>query len=529
MSLTNLDLEPSTAPPLHLMDTPVPEYRPINTLQPNRAVSFGPVPIMNTGGYSTHGYETPLYPMLGNATEPYSVRHSTPTSTSPHLAPSVTQTPAKSHYQFNQPITHSMAIGHGTSQQTSYGQSNIAGINTHSGISSQYYAPGTGGTTGVYPQPPAYHQHAYSNYNLAAPGPHSSGYAHPAGPPTGYPGLSGNPTAFAQQNAINPNPHYSHPRVMNKMIEPDTFDGTSNTEWSDYIVHFEQIADWNNWSDPQKAKMLTIKVRGEAQRFVGGLTMSQYNDYIILKYLLSQRFNPQEREVAYRCEFRNRRRIKGESPSDYGYALRRLGQKAFPSLPFAALEVQIIDQFISGLGSIEIQKHVQFHHPHTLESAINLAIEYTAVVGNLDRVTKPNLSVEEATPSVSQVQAESSESTASLRPLEFKPSFSLKDLEQTIGQIVTKQFEKMLAENQVKQSDPEPGSRNRERNPQNKRGGPPFRSGSPHPKRDSSPFRNYYDSGTRNIFCDYCKHTGHIESRCYKKQEDEARKAHALN
>ena len=54
MSLTNLDLEPSTAQPPHSMDTPVPEYRPINTLQPNRAVSFGPVPIMNTGGGVFH-------------------------------------------------------------------------------------------------------------------------------------------------------------------------------------------------------------------------------------------------------------------------------------------------------------------------------------------------------------------------------------------------------------------------------------------------------------------------------------------
>ena len=227
MSLTNLDLEPSTAQPPHLMDTPVPEYRPINTLQLSRAVSFGPVPIMNTGFFfSTHGYETPLYPMLGNPTKPYSVRHSTPTSTSPHLAPSVTQTPAKSHYQFNQPITHSMAIGHGTSQQTSYGQSNIAGINTHSGISSQYYAPGTGGTTGVYPQPPAYHQHAYSNYNLV---------------PLDHVVLDMlihlvrlqgilDYQEITQQNAINPNPHYSHPRVMIKMIEPEG-GGVTKVRW----------------------------------------------------------------------------------------------------------------------------------------------------------------------------------------------------------------------------------------------------------------------------------------------------------
>ena len=102
------------------------------------------------------------------------------------------------------------------------------------------------------------------------------------------------------------------------MLEPETYDGTTSAEWSEYIIHFEQITEWNNWSESQKAKMLTIKLRGEAQKLLGSLSYSQFTDYTTLKNTLSQRFNPQEREIAYRCEFRNRRRNKDENPSDLG-------------------------------------------------------------------------------------------------------------------------------------------------------------------------------------------------------------------
>ena len=142
---------------------------------------------------------------------------------------------------------------------------------------------------------------------------------------------------------------------------------------------------------PRKQECLLLNCGKKLRNLIGGLTHAQFSDFDTLKNLLTQRFNPQEGEVAFRCEFRSRRRNKGESPSDFGSALRRLAQKAFPATPYTALEVQIIDQFILGLGSVELQKHVQFHHPPSLEAEINLAIEYTAVVRNLDKVTKPNL------------------------------------------------------------------------------------------------------------------------------------------
>lgn len=96
-----------------------------------------------------------------------------------------------------------------------------------------------------------------------------------------------------------------------------------------------------------------------------------------------QRFSPQERESAYRWEFRTRRRQKQESITDYGYALKRLACNAYPNLPVNALETVVVDQHILGLGEHEVKRHVQFGHPKSLESAIALAVEFEAFEGSL--------------------------------------------------------------------------------------------------------------------------------------------------
>ena len=81
-----------------------------------------------------------------------------------------------------------------------------------------------------------------------------------------------------------------------------------------------------------------------------------------------------------------------------------------------------------------------------------LAIEYTAVVGSVDKITKPNL-VEEREATATITQLESQPAIASLSPMAFKPSFSLQDLEQ----IVVKEFkdlaDKLINEVRGKQTE----------------------------------------------------------------------------
>ena len=79
---------------------------------------------------------------------------------------------------------------------------------------------------------------------------------------------------------------------------------------------------------------------------------------------------------------------------------------------------------------------MQFHHPKTLEAAINLAIEYTAFMGNLDKVMKPSLDNEgEITATINKLE---SHRTTSLCPLQFNSNVTRNELEHTIEGIVSK-------------------------------------------------------------------------------------------
>lgn len=181
------------------------------------------------------------------------------------------------------------------------------------------------------------------------------------------------PLAYPNLPTEQPVQHIS---VQNRrQREPDKFNGET-IEWLDYYRHFETVAQWNNWGEVEKAMQLAMSLQGEAQRILGDLPSYTLHNYEALVNELTQRFNPFERGTAYRLEFRNRTRKSNESAMQYGYVLKRLAAKAFPQISIGAQEQWIIDQFITGLGNIELSKHVQFSHPKTVHEAIALAVEY---------------------------------------------------------------------------------------------------------------------------------------------------------
>ena len=179
-------------------------------------------------------------------------------------------------------------------------------------------------------------------------------------------------------------------RPKRREKEPDKFDGR-NVAWQDYLVHFEQVSNWNNWSHEEKSQQLVMSLRGEAQKILGDLSQEQRKDYDNLTSILSSRFCPKELVVAHRVDFRSRLRKQNESPSDYGFALRRLGNLAFPDMAYSDREIVVLEQFMSGIGNSEIRSHVILHHPKTLETAISLATEFEAVKGPQLSITKPSV------------------------------------------------------------------------------------------------------------------------------------------
>lgn len=75
-----------------------------------------------------------------------------------------------------------------------------------------------------------------------------------------------------------------------------------------------------------------------------------------------------------------------------------------------------------GLGHFDLQKHVQFPHPKTIDQAISSAVEYYALLGSVDKISKPS------DPEITSNRQSISDS--SLRPANLKTDCSLEDLQQ---------------------------------------------------------------------------------------------------
>ncbi|CAC5403954.1 unnamed protein product [Mytilus coruscus] len=283
-----------------------------------------------------------------------------------------------------------------------------------------------------------------------------------------------------------------------KQKEPDSFDGKCS-EWVDYIIHFEQVASWNQWNDREKAQQLTMCLRGYAQKILSDLTLGQMSDYNALKNVLSQRFNPREGEAAYRCEFRNRRRQKGETVAEYGYGLRRLAQQAYPTIRYHEIEPTVVDQYIHGLNNHELKKHVQFHHPQTLSQAIAFASEYEAFLGPVDKIVKPRETFDAHSIQTLQALTESEQQNSESKILG------------QISQMIDNKFKEYLNENRTVDT-----SRNRigSYNEPNRNEGQGFYN-------RSSQSQNRFDR-PRDITCYYCHELGNIRTRCpYLNRERE--------
>ena len=121
-----------------------------------------------------------------------------------------------------------------------------------------------------------------------------------------------------------------------------------------------------------------MNLRGAAQQVLGCLTDFEVDDYDVLCSGLKKRFSPKERVPMYRSEFRNRKKFKGESVSDFGFSLSRLVNRAYGDLPRDKRETTVVEQFIHGLDDTNLKRHVFFRHPSTPNQAISSVEEFVS-------------------------------------------------------------------------------------------------------------------------------------------------------
>ena len=107
-----------------------------------------------------------------------------------------------------------------------------------------------------------------------------------------------------------------HREFLEKGKDPQTYD------YSDLEIYLQ------NFDGMQKknitGQVLAISLKGDAQQVFRDLDPGSIRENDDIRRDLLQRFNPPGREPAYRCQFKNHKRIETDSISDYGYALKLL-------------------------------------------------------------------------------------------------------------------------------------------------------------------------------------------------------------
>ena len=85
-------------------------------------------------------------------------------------------------------------------------------------------------------------------------------------------------------------------------IKPEMYDGT--TDWLEYQIYFDQLAELFGWDEERRAMMLVICLKGEARVVFASLGEAQTRSYRALTQALTQSFASKELVHLYQAELK---------------------------------------------------------------------------------------------------------------------------------------------------------------------------------------------------------------------------------
>ena len=163
-------------------------------------------------------------------------------------------------------------------------------------------------------------------------------------------------------------------------FKPDPYDGIS--DWQEYLVYFEQLAEAHNWDHNSMAMVLGLCLKGSSRSVLVNLTLAQRRDYKALKSALMQHFCPPQKVHLYQAELKARKRKPGESLSELGRDVARLIRLAYPTADVTTRETIGIKAFLEAIPgpAIEVKLNVIRGRPSTILEAVALALEVDALM-----------------------------------------------------------------------------------------------------------------------------------------------------
>ncbi|KRY47195.1 Retrovirus-related Pol polyprotein from transposon 17.6 [Trichinella britovi] len=157
------------------------------------------------------------------------------------------------------------------------------------------------------------------------------------------------------------------------MAIPEQYDGSS--DWDEWLEHFEDAAFVNGWNEAEKLKWLPLSLSQKARSTFRQLPPTIRSLYRSCVTSLKERLDPPSNAAVYRAELENRRRHAQESWSDISRDIRRLVEKAYPTLSDDAKDIIGLDKFLNTLDRPELVLLVKQRNPKNIEEAVRAALE----------------------------------------------------------------------------------------------------------------------------------------------------------
>lgn len=188
---------------------------------------------------------------------------------------------------------------------------------------------------------------------------------------------------------------------------PDSFSG-QDREWADWSDQFDMASEVNGWNDNKKLKMMALLLTGKAREMYWGLAPEARNSYASLKRAMSNLLGPNKQADWNRAELHRRERGANENTRDFGNAIRRLADKAYPTVDLPTRDLLAKDQYIAKIGNGEIRMQLRSAKPQNLEAAIEIAseLEQIRALEKRETTTVLNMFSEEAPRDMLSMQTE---------------------------------------------------------------------------------------------------------------------------
>ena len=165
------------------------------------------------------------------------------------------------------------------------------------------------------------------------------------------------PPSYRSQ--IGSNTRVGEPKPV---VMPEPYDGQSIT-LEDWLTNFELCSSINGWTETQKCTFLAVRLRGAALHVYTDLSANDRPQYSTVVQALQNRFDRTKQTDLYKVQLRSRVRRSNENLSELAGAIRRLANRAYPSVPQTVRDDIAKDQFLEALDSRNTRLQVRRNKP----------------------------------------------------------------------------------------------------------------------------------------------------------------------